>query len=406
MIRTALVRNHDLRDAVVRVEAARANLGITRADQFPTIDAGASVTTARTSRAERFPLPEGFDQTRTFGTVGAQPPLVRSRCLGPAAPRHRSRTGRPARQRGEPQGGRHDAGERRRERLLQPARAGHGAGDRQAHAGGPPGLVGADHEAGRRADSERFWRFGRASSWSTAPRRSSRTLEQLIEQTENQISLLLGGSPGAIVAGSSVDRTGAAAVGPGRIAVGAARSAPGHSGAEQNLVAANAIIGVAKAAYFPRISLTGLLGSQSDQLSQPLHRSDEGVAVRAAGHAADLQRRPPAIECAAGQGAGTARAHRVRAGDSERRSAKCRIRSCSIRRCGRSARNRSCWSQRCRIDRECPTCDIEGGIDTLLNALDADRDLFEAELGLAQTRRNELLALVQLYRALGGGWQQ
>jgi multidrug efflux system outer membrane protein len=41
-----------------------------------------------------------------------------------------------------------------------------------------------------------------------------------------------------------------------------------------------------------------------------------------------------------------------------------------------------------------------------LNALDADRDLFDAELGLPQTRRNELLVLVQLYRALGGGWQQ
>ena len=47
-----------------------------------------------------------------------------------------------------------------------------------------------------------------------------------------------------------------------------------------------------------------------------------------------------------------------------------------------------------------------GGVDTLLNALDADRDLFDAELRLAQTRRNELLVLVQLYRALGGGWQQ
>ena len=40
------------------------------------------------------------------------------------------------------------------------------------------------------------------------------------------------------------------------------------------------------------------------------------------------------------------------------------------------------------------------------SALDADRDLFDAELGLAQTRRNELLVQVQLYRALGGGWQQ
>jgi outer membrane protein TolC len=41
----------------------------------------------------------------------------------------------------------------------------------------------------------------------------------------------------------------------------------------------------------------------------------------------------------------------------------------------------------------------------LLNALDADRDLFNNELILAQGRRNELLALVQLYKALGGGWQ-
>ena len=46
-----------------------------------------------------------------------------------------------------------------------------------------------------------------------------------------------------------------------------------------------------------------------------------------------------------------------------------------------------------------------GGVDTLFNALDSDRDLFDAELGLVQTRRNELLTLVQLYRALGGGWQ-
>jgi multidrug efflux system outer membrane protein len=47
-----------------------------------------------------------------------------------------------------------------------------------------------------------------------------------------------------------------------------------------------------------------------------------------------------------------------------------------------------------------------GGVDTLLTALDADRDLFDSELSLARTRRNEMQALVQLYRALGGGWQQ
>ena len=45
-------------------------------------------------------------------------------------------------------------------------------------------------------------------------------------------------------------------------------------------------------------------------------------------------------------------------------------------------------------------------MDTLLNALDADPELFDAELNLAQTKRNELLSLVRLYKALGGSWQQ
>ena len=47
----------------------------------------------------------------------------------------------------------------------------------------------------------------------------------------------------------------------------------------------------------------------------------------------------------------------------------------------------------------------QGGVDTLLNALDSDRDLFQAELTLTQLRLNELLSVVQLYKALGGGWQ-
>ena len=46
-----------------------------------------------------------------------------------------------------------------------------------------------------------------------------------------------------------------------------------------------------------------------------------------------------------------------------------------------------------------------GGVDTQLNALDADRDLFQAELTLSQIRLNELNSVVQLYKALGGGWQ-
>jgi outer membrane protein TolC len=46
-----------------------------------------------------------------------------------------------------------------------------------------------------------------------------------------------------------------------------------------------------------------------------------------------------------------------------------------------------------------------GGVDTQLDALDADRDLFSAELSLSQIRLQEVLTVVQLYKALGGGWQ-
>ena len=49
---------------------------------------------------------------------------------------------------------------------------------------------------------------------------------------------------------------------------------------------------------------------------------------------------------------------------------------------------------------------FEGGVGTLLNALASDQKLFDAELNLTQTKRNELLSLVQRYKALGGGWQQ
>jgi multidrug efflux system outer membrane protein len=49
---------------------------------------------------------------------------------------------------------------------------------------------------------------------------------------------------------------------------------------------------------------------------------------------------------------------------------------------------------------------FRGGVDTMLNALNSDQDLFVAELNLAQARRDELLSLVQTYKALGGGWQE
>jgi outer membrane protein, multidrug efflux system len=69
LIRTALVQNYDLRDAVARVDAARANLGLTRSEQFPTFTASAGITTLRTSANGQIALPSALRQDRTFGTV-------------------------------------------------------------------------------------------------------------------------------------------------------------------------------------------------------------------------------------------------------------------------------------------------------------------------------------------------
>jgi multidrug efflux system outer membrane protein len=230
-------------------------------------------------------------------------------------------------------------------------------------------------------------------------------LERLIEQTENRISLLLGGSPGAITRGRSLtDQEPPPAV-PAGLPSSLLDRRPDIRAAEQNLVAANALIGVAKAAYFPRISLTGLLGFQSDQLSslftgpmriwqfvpqvtQPIFNAGR---VKSTARLATAQQ-----EIALIQYERVIQTAFREVSDALIEYQKLREIRSQQELLVATLQDRSRMSH----------VRYEGGIDTLLNALDADRDLFAAELGLAQTRRNELLALVQLYRALGGGWQQ
>lgn len=179
---------------------------------------------------------------------------------------------------------------------------------------------------------------------------------------------------------------------------------PDIRAAEQNLVAANAIIGVAKAAYFPRISLTGFLGFQSNQLSnlftgptrawqfapqvsQPIFnagRIKSNVRLARAQEQLALIQYDRTIQTAFREVSNTlVQYQKVREIRAQQELLVATLQD----------RSRLSYVR------------YRGGVDTLLNALDADRDLFDAELGLAQTRRNELLALVQLYRALGGGWQ-
>jgi outer membrane protein, multidrug efflux system len=403
MVRTALVQNHDLRGALVRVEAARANLGITRADQFPTVDAGANVTTQRSSASGTFPLPEGVDQTRTFGSVALNLLSFEVDVWG--------------RLRRATDAARADllATEENRKAVVTTLVS--------EVASAYFNLLELDLEleiARRtltaREESLRLIRSRAQGGIATVVEvrqgeqlvygaaQAIPNLEQLIEQTENQISLLLGGNPGGIIRGRPLTEQEQPPSVPAGLPSALLERRPDIRAAEQNLVAANAVIGVAKAAYFPRISLTGFLGFQSSQLSNLF-----------TGPTKVWQFAPQVAQPIFNAGRITSNVRLARAQEQiaviqyER----------AIQTAFREVSDTLIQYQKVReirAQQELLVATLQdrsrlsyiryrGGVDTLLNALDADRDLFEAELRLAQTRLNELLGVVQLYRALGGGWQ-
>jgi multidrug efflux system outer membrane protein len=229
------------------------------------------------------------------------------------------------------------------------------------------------------------------------------TLQQQIEQTENQISLLLGKNPGGVVRGRKFMEQEMPPEVPAGMPSALLERRADIRAAEQALIAANANIGVAKAAYFPQLSLSGLLGGQSSQLSslfagphstwsfvpqvtQPIFtggRLRSNVRLAEAERDGALVAYEKTIQTAFTEVSNALIAHqRTRESREEQErlvtALQDRMRLAYIR--------------------------YRGGVDTQLNALDADRDLFQAELTLAQIRLSEMLSVVQLYKALGGGW--
>jgi len=228
--------------------------------------------------------------------------------------------------------------------------------------------------------------------------------EGLIEQTEYQIRLLLGQPPGNVPRGQPLTAQAYPPAVPPGLPSALLERRPDIRAAEQTLVAANANIGVAKAAYFPTISLTGLLGFESNQLSSLFQ-----------GASSHWQFVPQVTQPIFTAGRITAQVHLAEA---QQQSALIQYEK-AIQTAFREVSDALVQYRRVKGIRtqqvllvatlhdrsQLAYMRYRGGVDTLLNALDADRDLFSAELSLAQTQRNELLALVQLYKALGGGWQ-
>jgi len=228
--------------------------------------------------------------------------------------------------------------------------------------------------------------------------------ERQIEQTENRISLLIGKSPASVTRGRALgDQEQPPSVPPG-LPSSLLERRPDIRAAEQNLIAANADIGVAKAAYFPTISLTGFLGTQSNQLSSLFTNptSNWSFVPRVTQPIFNAGRIKSGVKLAQAQQEIALIGYERTIQTSFREVSDALVQYRKVR--------------EIRVQQDLLVATLEdrsrlaylryrGGVDTLLNALDADRDLFNAQLSLAQTKRNELLSLVQLYKALGGGWQ-
>jgi multidrug efflux system outer membrane protein len=230
------------------------------------------------------------------------------------------------------------------------------------------------------------------------------TLQQQREQTENQISLLLGRNPDTVARGRKFVEQEMPPDVPAGLPSALLARRPDIRAAEQALIAANANIGVAKAAYYPQLSLSGLLGGQSTQLaslfsgphstwsfvpqvSQPIFaggRLKSNVKLAEAERDSALVQYEKTIQTAFTEVSDALIAHQ--------RTRESRLEQEKLV---------SALQDRTRL----AYIRYRGGVDTQLNALDADRDLFQAELTLAQIRLSELVSVVQLYKALGGGWQ-
>jgi multidrug efflux system outer membrane protein len=180
---------------------------------------------------------------------------------------------------------------------------------------------------------------------------------------------------------------------------------PDIRSAEQLLVAQNALVSAARAAYFPRISLTGVLGFQSDSLSNlfsgPSRFWNFIPQVSQPIFTAGRLKSNVNFEIAQREFALAQYQQTIQTAFSEVSDALVQYR--------RVREIRTQQELLVSVTRDASRLAYlryEGGVDTLLNALVSDTALFANELNLAQTRRNELLSLVQLYKALGGGWQE
>jgi multidrug efflux system outer membrane protein len=227
-------------------------------------------------------------------------------------------------------------------------------------------------------------------------------LERRIRQQENFISILLGKNPGPILRGKMLDAIALPAVPAGLPSDLLARR-PDILQAEQALIAANARIGVAKAQYFPSISLTGFFGSASTDLSDLFtgpaktwsYAGTLAGPIFTAGKIKGTVKAAKAVQQQALFGYEQA----IRNGFRDFEDAlidqdRTRVQLDAL---AKQVEALATYARLARLR-------YENGYTSYIEVLDAERSLFNGQLSYAQTQDALLRAFVNLYKSMGGGW--
>jgi multidrug efflux system outer membrane protein len=402
MVRTALAQNFDLQIAAERVLQARERARIVHADQFPVAIGSAAAARNRVSEVGARPLPSGFGPDVSsfqagFGLAWELDVWGRLRRLNEAA-RAQYLATEEAR-RGVVTTLVADVTDAyfalqtldRQLAIAQRTRDVAVNGLRLTELRRDRGVAtGLDV---RQAEQLLYTATGQIAS-----------VQREIAQTEDALNLLLGQAPGDVSrAGGFVETFDGRPLVPPGLPSSLLERRPDIRQAEETLVAANAQIGVAKADYFPRIGLTGVLGVESRALADLLTAPARTWSIGAAAAAPIFN-------------AGRTRAN-VRLSESVERELVVNyqrtiyraLREVSDALAGyhKTGEQRAQQQQLVAALRDAArlsTDRYQGGLDSYLQVLDAQRSLFRSELDLAALQRQELASIVELYRALGGGW--
>ena len=397
-IRTALQQNYDLRVAASRVLEAQAQVGITRADQFPSLSGGAGIADLRSAQSKFLPA---------FETSIGQVNLSAAWELDFWGKFRRAT-----------EAARADllASEWARQEVISTLVANVSAAYFQLRALDLQ-LEISKRTLDSRQESLRLTRVlanGGATSLLDVRQAEQLVftasaevpaLEQQIVQQENFLSILLGQNPGDITRGQTLTEQRQPPQVPPGLPSSLLERRPDIREAEAQLIAANAQIGVARAAYFPEISLNGNGGFESSALtglfSGPAGAWSFGASLT----------EPIFTAGRLSSGVRLAEARQETAVLLYQQSIQAAFRSVSdglvaYRKTNEFRVQQESLFQSAQDAARLSNMRYTGGATGYLEVLTNETNAFSAELGLAQARLNELLALVQLYEALGGGWQQ